>query len=95
MSGKLLYIRKFLNTEEEGGAAYVEATVGELEASSKGDLHMSAQLSISDCNRVITLDFDVWGKERVPELRAKIGRLRQAVVAFEKVLLEQYKNIEL
>lgn len=91
--GYALYTRLFLNTEENGGIAFLEATIPELEV--HGDqMHTDATLKISDCNRMIELDFSAWSVEQASNAREKITRLRRHIVAFEKVLISQLDEIE-
>jgi hypothetical protein len=87
------YVRKFLNSEEFGGTSLVEAHVDEI-VTSRGVRNVGAAFSVGDCGRLVTLGFGAFGPERIQGLIEKIAHLRQAVVAFEKVLLERYKEIE-
>jgi hypothetical protein len=89
---KVHYHRNFLNNEEHGGTAFVEASIEEAHDTSKG--HFEAMLSIADCSRVVSLDFCVYSAEQADQARAKIARLRRAVVAFEKVLLAQLDGVK-
>lgn len=88
-----MYQRSFLNTEEHGGTAFVEAIVPYASAyGSKGEKSVDASLKIADCNRHIEIDFSVYTKEQGDNARQKIARLRRAVVAFEAALLVQLKE---
>lgn len=88
-------VRTFLNNEEHGGTAFIEAAVPFAEEhGSQGDKHFDAHLKIGDCNRVIELDFSVWGKDQVDEYRQKISRLRRTIVAFEKAFLTQCAELD-
>lgn len=88
-----LYTRLFLNSEDHGGTAFIEAIIPNVET--HGDSkHVDAELKIADCSRVVSLDFSVWGKDQVDDARQKIARIRRAVVAFEKVLCAQLDEID-
>ena len=79
--------RKFLN--KDTGMAAVEYTVEceeyENKRSKKTERNVTADLTLSDCNRQITLDFGVWGsdpKGHVKSRREKVRILEEAVIAF-------------
>lgn len=82
------YKRQFLNTEENGGSAHVEASVYEAESGSSHS-NLSASFNISDCNRIIELDFSVYDADSAENVRVKMRRLRLALGQFEKALEEQ------
>ena len=84
------YKRQFLNTEEYGGTAFVEAMVGELSPRSGID----ASLTIADCNRQINLDFSVYRVEDISNQLGKLRRLKSAIAGLEGVLREQIAALE-
>ena len=78
------YKRQFLNTEENGGMASVEADVGECSTGSY--VTVDASLKISDCNRVVELDCNLYDLDSVENVLLKIRRLRSTIQQFEKAL---------
>lgn len=95
MSKHLFYARKFLNNEDHGGNAFIEAYVNEIETTTRSSTQsVDASFTIADCNRIVSLDFSAYGLEDVNALREKVSRLRRVIVAFEKVLLDQYAEIK-
>lgn len=84
----LLYRRQFLNSEEHGGTAFVEAQVyATKHRQDRGDF--SASLKIADCSRMVTLDFDVYGDDCAENVRQKLQRFGRGWRAFEQSVLEQ------
>lgn len=81
--------RQFLNTEGEGGAAYIKAHVNEMQTYPDGGGNVDAEFVIADCNRIVSLDFGAYGKDATSNIRQKITKFRRAVVAFEAALLAQ------
>lgn len=97
MSKTVFQRRQFLNTEDDGGAAYIKAYVNEAESSGSGfGKHLDAELVLADCNRIVTLDFSVYGSDGTASANArqKIAKLRRAVVAFEAALLAQLDKVD-
>jgi hypothetical protein len=97
MSTRAFSRRQFLNTEEDGGAAYIKASVNEAETTGSGKgKYFDAEFCIADCGRVVTLDFSVYGSDGggTANARQKIAKLRRAVVAFEKALLDQLDEVD-
>lgn len=76
------YKRQFLNSEENGGTAFVEARVSEPEHRT-----FDAELKIADCSRIVSIDCDVYSDESAENVRLKVRRLAQAAAAFEKAVL--------
>lgn len=91
MNKRVHYVRTFLNNEEHGGTAFVEASIEEAHNTSKG--YFEAALNIADCNRVVSLDFCAYSPKQAYQAREKIARLRRTIVAFEKVLLVQLDGV--
>lgn len=84
----LLYRRQFLNSEEHGGTAFVEATVYvSTHRATRGEF--SASLKVADCSRMVTLDFDVYGDSDADNVRQKLQRFGRSWRAFEQAVLEQ------
>lgn len=85
-------VRTFLNPRT--GMASVQATVN-----APGPYHLSdegyggsldASLSLSDCGRQVTLDFDAYDEKDVKERLAKIDKIRAALKIIEDGLIEYY-----
>lgn len=91
MRERIHHSRTFLNGEEEGGMAAVETFINAPAPDNDG--YFDAEIAVSDCNRTTTLDFSVYSKEQADTALLKIARLRRAVVAFEKVLVEQLRGV--
>ena len=99
MSEAVYFKRQFLNTEADGGVAFVKARVGEGSVDGNGYANLDAELTISDCNRQITLDFSVYGSrerldEEIENIRTKLRRLRTTLAAFDRALTDQLERIE-
>lgn len=78
------YKRQFLNNEEHGGVAFVEAQIDE------DTRHgIDASITLADCNRQINLDFSAYGEEGAANALLKLRRLRTTFAAFEAVLRAQ------
>ena len=88
------YVRQFLNTEEQGGTAFIEVTVGEVDTTHSGEKFVDADITIADCSRKVTLDFSVYDKEALENNLTKLRRLRLAIQRFERSLLDAYNKIE-
>lgn len=86
--------RQFLNTEEYGGSAHIEARVGEVEVGRDGDKHVDAQFSVADCNRIVDLDFSIYGAEAAENARVKLRRLVRSVNAFAKAMTAALDEID-
>ena len=89
MSDAVHYSRKFLNTEEHGGLAFIQCRVGPLES-----YGFEAEVTIGDCNRTVTLDFGGYKKDDNSNIRQKIARLRTALRLFEVALDTQLTALE-
>jgi hypothetical protein len=99
-----LYIRQFLNDEGHSGLASVLAEVktGDI---GESYLDFGADLSISDCNRTIQLDFGVYGnaedaderkelRQDLQNARNKAKRLMDSVLAFMEALEVGLNQVE-
>lgn len=73
------YKRTFLNSDESGGIALIEATVDEV---SKEYGSFEAVLKIGDCSRVVDLQFGVWSVADAENSRLKLRRLESTIRAF-------------
>jgi hypothetical protein len=87
--GQILYIRQFLNNEGHSGLA---AMLAEINTGDLGEnyLDFGADLSISDCNRTVQLDFGVYGtadeaKDRA-ELRKDLQNARDKAQRFADIV---------
>lgn len=93
MSERVFYRRQFLNNEEEGGTAFIEAEISEIYPGEYG--HLCADFVVADCNRVVELDFGASRTaESITNTRQKIKKFRCAVVAFEAALIVQLDEME-
>ena len=84
---KTVHYRKFLNSPEHSGNAFVAFNV----ENRRG--YISADFSIRDCNDEATLEFYIpkpvlRGKTRIENARVKIAALKEAVDEFEKAFEE-------
>jgi hypothetical protein len=81
---KAKYYRKFLNSLDQSGTAFVAFSVDQYKSGA-----VSANFSIKDCSTEATLEFYVSkavrvGKEEYKAGMAKIAVLREAIDEFEK-----------
>ena len=76
-----MYIRRWLNKE---GRAYIEA-----ELSDRGD---GASVSISDCNKIINLDFYAYNNKELKARLSKIDILIETLQQVRNSLEEQAKK---
>lgn len=53
------------------------------------DENVDASLRISDCNRVVVLDFDTYGKESARDRLRKANRLLRSVQRFRDALIAE------
>ncbi len=84
----IFYRRQFLNIEEYGGSAMVEATVGEVSDGGNFD----ATFKVGDCTRLVDLDFSAYSDETAENVVIKLVRFRKAVLAFEAAVLVALKE---
>lgn len=81
------YRRDWLNKKK--GTAFVEShTSDHFPTNKKISGHVSASLTIADCSRTISLDFDCFDKEDVDERLHKIAVLRTHLNEIVNALLE-------
>jgi len=83
MDERAFYRRQFLNSEEHGGGAFVEASISEVR-----ERHLDATFTIADCSRVIDLDFGCYNTGAENAL-LKVRRLLSVLKGFERALQEQ------
>lgn len=91
---KVFYERGWLNPEAKGGLAAFEAEI-EVSVSTFQGPHtsLSASFKISDCTRVVELDFGMYDHEDRPAPLAKLRRLITALQSFETTLKEHAKRV--
>lgn len=87
---RVFYERQFLNSEEHGGTAFVEATIRAGRHSDSSGW-IDANFSVADCSRVVDLDFDVYG-DSDENVRQKLNRLEQSVRQFKAAMLAALEN---
>jgi hypothetical protein len=98
------YSRQFLNNEGHHGLA---AVLTEVTAGDKSDTYLdfSASVTVSDCNRTVTLDFGVYGgttskkdraglRSEMENARAKAALLKAELDAFVGALDEALGDVE-
>lgn len=88
---RAFYRRTFLNPEERGGIALIEAAVHEVDSSGPS---VDADITIGDCNRHISLDFTLYDKDGCERVRQKAKRLRSTVNGFVTAVLAACDEIE-
>ena len=85
------YSRRFLNKRRYHGGAYIIAEVTTTTNKDKDGewTSLDGRLTISDCSRVVTLDFDYWegglsslNQNDKDNLRFKVKNLREVVDGF-------------
>lgn len=83
--------RKFLNSKDGMAAieAYVEMEHGKADT---GEPHafLDTMLSITDCSRRVTLEFDAWTLKAIAERRGKIKRFRTLTESYFAALETSY-----
>lgn len=88
MSDNTARQRGFLNSAEWGGVAAYETKITAPEKSRHdADVNFEASLTLSDCTRNITLDFDCYGAESREHNRQKARKLRSIVNSFVREFL--------
>jgi len=91
---RTFYKRQFLNSEEVGGIAFIEASIDDNYEGSTTTTHFDAEFSVADCSRIATLSFGVWSKEDAVHVRTKIMKFRRAVLQFEAALLVKLNEMD-
>ena len=80
------YRRTFLNRRGQHAGAYVLADIY-LDRSHAGSrVWLNAELTLADCGRVATLDFDISSQRDVANALYKARLLREVTVAFTEAL---------
>ena len=78
------YHREFLNPEDYGGSALIEALVNKVRGD---DLHsLDAEIKLGDCHRIVTLDFGIYAEGDRERVLEKVATLRHVLVEFEEAL---------
>ncbi|OYO15802.1 hypothetical protein BI335_12055 [Enemella evansiae] len=86
MGRSLFYRRRFLNRRGHHANAYVVAEV-ELEPGKRGERpDVCAQLTIADCRRSATLDFDIYSDRDVANALRKARLLQEILDGFVAAL---------
>ena len=102
MEKKLGNKRCFLNPKEGIAAINFEVTVTDnLKGGSYPNLDVEATITLSDCSRQITLEFDTWCGENnratrkvIKDRRAKLARLKKLLDEFIDCTDKAYDYIE-
>ncbi len=97
---EVFHSRKFLNPRSAGGLAAIEATVTLHEGDDS--ISVSAHLSLSDCSRKVTLEFDAYDygtnlKENLTllrERRRKAQLLQETIEGYCAALEAAYTEME-
>jgi hypothetical protein len=80
------YRRTFLNRRGQHGGAYVLADISSERAPAGDRAWLDAELTIADCGRVVTLDFDITRRRDAANALYKARLLRDVLVAFADAL---------
>tara|TARA_R110000824_G_C14932731_1_gene648950 strand:+ start:15 stop:377 length:363 start_codon:yes stop_codon:yes gene_type:complete len=103
MQKKLGNKRYFINPKEGVAAASFDVSITDDINKKKGypNLDLEATLTLSDCNRQISLDFETWlgkdikeAKKVIKDRRLKLTRLKKIVDEFVAVTERGYAHIE-
>lgn len=92
MKHKVKVTRKFLNSKGGMAAVMCRTTLPKAyhETDDAWGGGADCNLSLSDCGRQITLDFDAYDEKDVRERFAKIDKIRAALDQIEDTLIEYY-----
>ena len=82
------YRRVFLNSQDDGGTAFIEAAVQAVD-----DDAFLAELKIADCNRIVTLDFFT-SDDNITAIRHKARLLLTTVKNFVRAVEANCDEIE-
>jgi hypothetical protein len=95
------FYRRFFLNERYGGSAHMmmEVYAERFRSGAHSNTAVSTTFEVSDCNRIVNLDFGVWDdgdnwRESLDENRIKLGRLVYAVNEFAEKLTEAYDWME-
>jgi hypothetical protein len=92
--------RQWLNTEDDGGTAFVRLQCDEVEHYTRSDgkkwATLNARMQISDCNRIIELDFSAESEtpSTIENTRVKVRRLYRAVRQMRDAVLAACDELE-
>lgn len=89
---KSTHQRHWLNPKE--GTAFVQSSSTLTQYSKGGAWMFEAQLTVADCHRHITLDFDAATQEGAAERLRKVDILRRQLDLLEEELLNAYCILE-
>ncbi len=81
-----IHRRVWLNPPKQGGSAHIMWGVDPPTGTEKSYDGASAEFSIADCHRSVSLDFPTYGDE-LPRSIAKANRLLTEVLSFRNALL--------
>jgi hypothetical protein len=95
---KLFYRRKFINPHGDGAAYLLGKIERRVHSGTNERYDYDAYLKIADCNRVIDLEFDVYGDltEATRSLAARVNKVNvliDALTAFRDVLDQEHKAL--
>ncbi|GMA25730.1 hypothetical protein GCM10025864_34890 [Luteimicrobium album] len=77
------YFRDFLNAPGHHAGAYVLASVGvDDDLAFRSGPHLDASLTVADCGRVVTLDFDCYDADSLENALHKARLLRKTLDEF-------------
>lgn len=87
---RIQHVRRFLNTDDHGGNAFIESEVNV----SPGQV--LAELKLGDCDRVVTLAFyaSADNPDSVANLRYKLRTLLRITKQFADALSEELDSME-
>lgn len=80
------YRRRFLNRRGYHAGAYVLADICLERSFDRQRVWLSADLTVADCGRIATLDFDISNQRDVGNALHKARLLRDVIVAFTDAL---------
>ena len=86
------YRRRFLNRRGYHAGAYVLADISLARSSDRQRVWLNADLTVADCGRIVTLDFDITGHRDVANALHKARLLRDVIVAFTDALEDGAKE---
>jgi hypothetical protein len=92
MKRDIQVVRKFLNPKQGMAAVYgkVEMPLPYHVDEDTYGCSLDANLTLSDCGRQITLDFDAYDEADVKARLAKLDKIREALDLIEDGLIEYY-----
>lgn len=82
---RYLYRRRFLNRRGHHAGAYVVAEIT-VDRWGDNDSHVDASLTVADCSRIATLDFDVYSHSDATNALHKARLLRDLLIDYTDAL---------